>query len=269
MEKIELDSGNFLTFRRNEWDEKVFGCGTVELLGLQYDTPQKAATLLERFDVMNRKLMTGVATTRIDAADKIAKDILQDAGFRYIETTMLFTLNTLHKFSRPAGTGTLVVPVSPPSDADFESIRRIARDAFGFSRYHEDRRIPEILARERYYRWIDDLRRQDKQFLCYKAGAEVVSFLAYHVTGGKEVELILAGSDSGKGFATPFFWISFLDQLKSEGYRKAKAMVSAANTQVVNLYAICGFRVHKSFMGFNKIYPEWGRNESRRIADSD
>lgn len=250
---LALDPEHALRFRFTPWDERVFGFPTAELLEVKYTDPGRIPELLLAYDRVNREAGVGLVCARIDANDFRLKDELARHDFRYVETSLVMANDAVAKhafetvFKR-------TLPLGAPENADeLEQIRVIAREGFQYSRFHEDVRIDRRRARERYYRWVDDLVAQGKRILVYRAQSEVAAFMAYDVRGA-EVDLVLGGSGPGRGFVAPQFWASVLAHLRDEGHRCVIARVSAANLGVVRLYIRLFFNVRSVDLGFTKLY---------------
>ena len=250
--EIRIDDQNVLIHRDTPWDAKSFGFNTNEILSLKYTDNDAAKQLLKMFDYQCKEREITFSYTRIEAEDKWLRNILPQLGFYYAETTLYLTKNDLVK----ENFGTCFkndLPLSVPDAKDFEQIRNIARNDFNYSRFHEDLNINNNAARQRYYNWIDDLQKQNKQFVQYKQNDEVISFLAYEIDGDK-VDLILAGSVADKGFVSFGFWASFLTFFQKLGVKRAKTVISASNIGIMNLYSKLNFKFDKSMLGFHKFH---------------
>ena len=251
-DKLSLDALNYLEFRPTPWDSRAFGFATNEILRVSCSAPERLDELLALFDAHSRKASIRFSYIRVDGADIPLKAAVQRNGFYYAETSLLLSWRNRNAQTAltPLKTG---FTLETPEEGDFERIREIARDSFSHSRFHEDGNIGGEKARLRYYLWIDDLRKQGKKFLVYKAGGTVQSFLAYTFEDGK-LTLILAGSDRAAGFLSCYFWDAFMAHFAAAGCRKAVALVSAANINIVNLYGRLHFECEKMYAGFHKFY---------------
>lgn len=252
MDTLSLDTSNFIEFRATPWDSRVFGFATNEILKVRYETEEGLDQLLTLFDEYNRAENITFTYVRVPGEDARQKAAVQRHGFYYAETSLLlawdkrnsrasnFALRTGFRLEEPAG-------------EDFERIREIARDSFHHGRFHEDCNIDPVKANQRYYLWIDDLRRQDKKFLVYKSGGKVQSFLVYTLENG-QADLVLSGSDASAGFLSCYFWSAFMKYFADSGCRKAQALVSASNLRIINLYSRLDFDCVAMYAGFHKFY---------------
>ena len=257
MQKISNESGDFIEFRDTPWDMRSLGLSAIEVLNFQYATETGLAELFELLDEYCGAHHVDLAYLRIAATDKLAKKMLNRSGYEFIETSIKVVNPNIQKTSFE-----IKIPprfeLHPLVADDIPQIVEIARDAFNFSRFHEDYNIGEVAARQRYAGWIGDLVAQHKNFLVYKAGGEVKSFLVYDEIAEKTISLILAGSEKSQGYLSPFFWSSFLAKLKGAGERRIEAVISAANISVINLYTQFGFKVEMTYFGFHKYFPGSG-----------
>lgn len=253
MTQLAISEGSFLDFRETPWDQRSLGLNAIEILEIQYGGEAGLDALLKSLDkhcVANR---VDLAYLRIDALDKRLKKALNHAGFEFIETSLKMAHQNMQKYDF----GKIIPPrfqLQQPSGEDIPQIKRIAYDAFDFSRFHEDYNISESGARQRYADWIDDLLKQDRKFLVYKPAGCVRSFLAYDEPMTGIVNLVLAGSEKSQGYLSPFFWSSFLAKLKNDGATRVETTISAANVPIINLYARFGFVVEKTCFGFHKYF---------------
>jgi hypothetical protein len=250
---VSLDPEHALRFRFTPWDARALGMGTSELLEVRYKDPQRLPELLQAYDRENAAAGIRLGYTRIHADDRLLKEELARAGFRYVETSMMVSCDGLkkHAFEKVFRR---TVPLAPLTGAEaIAQVREIARDGFDYSRFHEDARIPLERARQRYYHWVDDLVAQGKHLVGYSTEGRVQAFMAYEVTEGR-VTLILGGSRPGNGFVSPYFWASLMAQLRDAGHTSAQARVSAANVGVLRLYIGLFFNVKSVDLGFNKLY---------------
>jgi hypothetical protein len=252
-ETLALDAEHALRYRATPWDARVFGCPTAELVEIKYRDPARIRELLAAYDRLNADAGVRLVVTRIDANDRALKEELARGEFRYVETSLVMANDAIarHAFEKRFNR---TVPLGAAESAeDMEQIRCIARDGFEYSRFHEDVRIDRGHARERYYRWIDDLVAQGKKILVYKAGGRVAAFMAYESRDG-EVDLVLGGAARERGVVAPYFWASVLARLRDEGHRSAIARISAANVRVLRLYISLFFNVRSVDLGFTKLY---------------
>jgi hypothetical protein len=137
-----------------------------------------------------------------------------------------------------------------PVSGDEQALVAIGRDAFNYSRFHEDPFVNVSLARRRIQRWVEDLLRQRTPIWVHRGEAGVDAFVAF-AREESAVELILAGSAADRGFLTPGFFASFMRRFREQGTQKAGTMISAANRVVLDIYAQLGFRTEQTLFGYH------------------
>jgi hypothetical protein len=250
MNRIEINTDNYLEYRDTPWDARAFGFKTNELLEIKFESIRNLQFLIDEYIRYTKENNIKFCYTRIPSDEIQLRKVLQEKGFYYAETSYYLSkiITKRDNFGRIFKNDLII---APPVDDDFEAIRNIARDAFNFSRFHEDCNIDIAKARDRYYNWVDDLRNQGKHFLAYKINQELISFLAYN-TSEKELDLILAGTVAGKGMISFNFWASFMTYFQNQGYSRAKTVISASNIGIVNLYSRLDFKFDKLMLGFHK-----------------
>jgi hypothetical protein len=249
--QIVIDADNVLTFRETPWDTQAFGFSTSEVLTIKYGDQLLLTELLRRYTYQAREDGVQFSYCRISAEDHDLKRALQLADYYYAETSLLLIKTDVHKEHFGKIFKNDLVVSEPQSENDYDQIKIIAKNAFNYSRFHEDPNISSEKARLRYYNWIDDLRAQNKEFLIYKTGNTVNSFITFSVDK-ESVTLYVGGSDLGKGFLTPFFWATFLTKLQLRGVKRVGGIMSAANVPMFNMYVKLAFKVDKVLLGFHR-----------------
>jgi len=178
------------------------------------------------------------------------KYALQKHLFYYAETSALVAKRNVQREDFSAIYKTDYI-LEKPTNSDFQQIADISERAFDYSRFHEDPNIKIEHARLRYRNWIKDLQDQGSSFKIYKTEGQVHSFLAY-IKDKNKVTLQLGGSDVDKGYLSPYFWSSFMNDFKNEGAKRVSAVISASNLNIFNLYIQLKFSIEKVELGFHR-----------------
>jgi hypothetical protein len=251
---VRLDEAHVLTWRTTPWDAAVFGYPTGEILRVQYADPQGLSALLERFAAVRRQAGLRLCVTRVPADDRHLRRALMTSGFVQVETALRMTHPRLGRVAgKPPFADNLVLEAPAPGDGP--ALVEIARDAFNYSRFHEDPFVDVELARRRYQRWIEGLLEQRALVWVHRTEGGVDAFLAY-TREGNTVDLVLMGSAAGRGFVTPSFLASCLRRLRDEGVTRAHATISAANRAILDIYARLGFQTEQTLFGYHLHCPE-------------
>jgi hypothetical protein len=247
--EVRLDGEHVLLWRTTPWDAAVFGHPTGEILSIGYTDPGRLPALLALFSAERRRAGLRLCVTRVPADDRDLRRALMESGFVQVETA----LRMVHtRVGRPVGKPPFAdnLKIEEPVPSDEQALVAIGRDAFNYSRFHEDPFVDINLARRRYQRWIEDLLRQKTPLWVHRGEAGVDAFVAF-AREGSAVELILAGSAADRGFLSPGFFASFIRQFREEGVRRAAATISAANRAVLDIYAQLGFRTEQTLFGYH------------------
>src|SRR5574340_277567 len=252
MQKLEIDSENYLTFRPTPWDERLFGFGTNEIMEVKARDPELIDSLLRLFDRHNRDNGVKFSYTRVDAESLLLKKKLQEAGFYYAETSFYLARRNFQQAVSHVKRHNLLL-LETPCDADFIQIREIAKNDFFHGRFHEDPNIEFPKAQQRYVNIIDDQKNLGRHFSVYRRNGEVLAFHLYMIAGNK-CELILSGTKKERSMLSYYFWASLLEELKRDGIEEVTTMVSAANIPVLNLYSFFDFSFMKTLVGFHKMH---------------
>lgn len=197
--------------------------------------PESLRSWLEANDV-------ALCSSSIAASDSFWRLWLAEAGFRFIDSTLQVSLGPLSKVHLPK----LRLELRPAEPDDHPAIEAIAARSFAHGRYHADPMFPRELANLRYRKWMQAAlsgeKPQDRVFVLGKPG-QVLGF--YHVAlDGDLSDLRLAAvapdlKQTGVGID---LYAGVLETLRKMGIRRVISRISSANTGVMNLYALLGFR---------------------------
>jgi hypothetical protein len=245
--------GAVMHYRATPWDARVMGTSTVEITEIAYAAPGRLGPLWAAFDAACGGDGVGLATTRISADDRALADHLQRAGFHYVETSHPLRLEPLAGRDF-AAVFRKVVAVEHATPHDVEAVAALARDAFEFSRYHEDSRIHADRARARHARWIRDSFTNGDEVLVHRHRGEVAAVMSYRMRDDAAT-LHLGGTLPGLGPVAPMFWAGVLCHLRDRGVRVIDTRASVANLAAVRLHLALGFVPLGTDLGFTKIYP--------------
>jgi GNAT superfamily N-acetyltransferase len=195
----------------------------------------------------------------VAATDSFWRRWLPESGCQFTDFTLQVSLGPLSRAHLPA-TRLAVRPVMPE---DHCAIEAIAGESFAHGRYHADPFFPNELANRRYLRWVQNAlsgaKPEDRVFVLGKPG-EVSGF--YHVTiEGEMSDLRLAAvaphlKKTGAGVD---LYAAMLHELRRLGIRRAVSTISAANSGVLNVYSLLGFRFSKPEIVYHWHAPGGGR----------
>jgi GNAT superfamily N-acetyltransferase len=178
----------------------------------------------------------------IPAGDGFWTSRLPEMDFQFVDFGLRASLNGLQTARLPETR----ISLRRAQREDWAAIESIASQSFHHGRYHADPIFPRELAHLRYRHWIRRaLAAEDSPDRVYALGelGSVNGF--YHVTvEGTTSDLRLAAlSPELQGTMLGFdLYASMLRLLKSSGVRQVLTNISAANTGVMNIYSMLGFR---------------------------
>jgi len=242
--QFEAISGNcaFGSAALVPWDTEIFGFPVAAYkpgsAGAGEDMrpfPAALRSWLEAKDI-------SFCSSSIPALDSFWRFWLTEAGFRFVDSTLQVSLGPLSKVRLPR----LRLELRPAEPDDHPAIEAIAARSFAHGRYHADPDFPRELADLRYRRWMQTAlsgdKLQDRVFVLGKPG-QVLGF--YHVAlEGDLSDLRLAAvapdlKQTGMGID---LYGGVLETLRKLGVRRVVSRISSANTGVMNIYALLGFR---------------------------
>jgi ribosomal protein S18 acetylase RimI-like enzyme len=211
------------------WLSRIFGCPAWRV------GSEVAGEPLTRLQEGRRHF----AYAKLDTSDVVASNALTDIGFRVVDTALSYT-------GMPEGGTATGLRFARPGDRD--AVEGIARQAFRFSRFHLDPRVPDTLANTIKAAWAAnyfDGQRGDGMVIAEHEG-RVAGFLQLLWAGDRLlIDLIgvtskLQGRGLGRGM------IRHAARHGTGDGRMPTGMLvgtQSANTPSVRLYESLGFRM--------------------------
>lgn len=242
------------------WDTEIFG---FPVACYHTGTDQLDRSLSERFSehfpAWAERNRVSLCSCSVPAASSFWKCYLPQVHFSFVDFGLRAALNGLQTTALPEAR----IPVCQAGPEDREAVEAIAVGSFHHGRYHADPLFPRELADLRYRCWARNALAGkhpfDRVFVIGEPG-QIQGF--YHVTiEGAVSDLRLAAVlPELQGTLVGFdLYASVLHLLKQSGVRRVFTSVSAANTGVMNVYSMLGFR----FSAPEAIY-HWHSPETRR-----
>ena len=243
--EISAGKGNRFLIRLNPWDEAAFGFKISEVFDLECADPK----FMQKIDEENRRIGASLCCLRHPANDLNAKKNLLEIGFypseNSFELSALLSLIKTHAYFQFRKT----------READIEALTALAADNFHFSRFHQDPFLDSQAAVERYRNWVRKLAVTPFCLVAENEAAEIVGFFAYEQEQS-DIRLQLAGISSQFRGAGYFFFSSIIESIKTfdPSPKIIRALVSAANLDVINIYSKLNFSFSKSLIDYHKRY---------------
>jgi hypothetical protein len=247
------------------WDEEIFGFPVADLqLGPNppqiQDLPQFVNSLEDFSARTNAQLVS--ARARGDDTKSIAQ--LAKAGFSPVEFSLAASLSKLQS----ARLSTRQVALRRAHPEDHSSLCAIAGTAFQFGRYHTDPRFPRELANARYVHWIRNAlsgsNPNDYVFVLGEPGA-VIGFMDVVICDGR-ADFRLGAVDPERSLSSPGAgFLLYAESIRAAvelGAKSGITKIAAANTGVLNIYSMLGFRFSEP-----EVVLHWhARNSSHLLA---
>jgi hypothetical protein len=222
------------------WDEAILGFPVADLrLGPEPPKAKDVPLLREALLDFCGRTRSELVSVRVAASHTALIALLLHAGFIYVDFSLLPTLPKLEP-------GLLPKPrlgLRQVEPADHDAICQICESAFHFGRYHTDPRFPRELANRRYVQWarraLSGSDPEDRVFVVGKPG-NVIGFM--HVALHEHnADLRLGGVVPGSSLGF-LLYAETLRAVHGLGARSVSTVISAANTQVMQVYSALGFR---------------------------
>jgi predicted N-acetyltransferase YhbS len=176
------------------------------------------------------------------AADSSWRLSLSETGFQFVDFTVQVTLSGLSRAPLPE----VRFELRQAEPADHAAIEAIAAQSFAHGRYHADPLFPKQLADRRYFQWIrralSGTEPQDRVFALGPPG-QVMGF--YHVTlegDVSDLRLAAVAPDWKATMVGVDLYTATLRVLQNLGIRRVVSTISCANTGVMTVYSMLGFR---------------------------
>jgi hypothetical protein len=226
------------------WDEAIFGFPVAALnLG---GAPLPAAEPLTLFTAalrdFCRETKAELVSASVPGGAAVTQSVLCAAGFVPVEFSLLAQIPHLTPARLPQPRFSL----RPAELQDHDAVRRIAGVAFIAGRYHGDPRFPRALANLRYSRWIEralDTPGPGGHVFVLGPPGSVVGFMHVVIRDGHaDLRLGAVDPENDLGFAGFSLYAETLRAVCALGAHSVSAKIAAANTRVLNVCAMLGFR---------------------------
>jgi len=226
------------------WDTEIFGFPVASYRAGSDEALNEAARkdLAAHFYSWMTRYRVSVCGCVIPVGSLFWKSFLPELGFRFVDFGIEARLRNLPSAPLPK----IRAALRSPEPEDRLAIETLAVRSFAHGRYFADPLFPRELAERRYRRWIanalDGVGGLDRVYVLGERGS-VDGF--FHVAvQGQVADLRLAAvapelQSTGMGFD---LYVSVLHELNKMGVRRIVTSISAANTAVMNLYSLLGFR---------------------------
>jgi len=194
---------------------------------------------------------------KLSTIDVSTMRILAKQGFYFIETmlTMQLSLSRMTRQGNEGRTAVHAVRIRPFDKADLDSITRIARSSFSYSRLHVDPNLPVSGANQRYGNWIDNALESGESILVCEdsESKEMLGFFQFRETSSDEIYASLAAVDPrhiSSGVGLSMLEAAF-DECRHRGYNKASLDISTNNRDSFNVTSSMGFRTTAAMSTFH------------------
>lgn len=253
----EFPDGPALTFARVPWDSDILGFEVVELR-LREDDPVAAAQALAKWLRSRAPASPLFLYLRMDLAHVALGAELAHHGFYPVELTYDLSL-PLHRLGSVAPGWKPRARLRAAKPADLPSLLAIAGSAFHADRYHRDPHIPGSRADARFSSWIAEGMKAEEPIFVYEdaRNSEVLGFFHWRPSGERSVDLSLAAVHprfQGTGVGASMYE-AVLCEARALGHDTATTRISAANLDVVNLFARLGFTFRRAQMTWHHFRP--------------
>lgn len=249
MLKCELDKNNFIQYRENTWDSKVFLKNVYEILEVKVDNSHENELIEAFISTLSSNRENILITVRVKANQENLVKIFQKYNFEIVEMSYSLFIRNLQKVN--LGKYKKRIELIKMEEKHLNAVQQISVEAFYYSRYHLDKALPVSQIKQRNKNWVNDMFRNNTFCDVYVDKNEVVSFVFYEINS-ETATLLLGGSKEGKGFFTPLVWNALLIKFQEMGIKQVKTIIQTNNLGSLKLHLNFSFEIDSIFYGLNK-----------------
>jgi len=243
--------GAIFRLQPNKYDKAAFGKVIYDLKNLELERPIEEISFSDEIHRLAIRHGIDGITARISVNQRFERQWLNQSGFYFVETV----LHPWIDLSIFGNTGN-DVEVREANENDIPAIAKIAFEAFGNERYHQDENYDDTMANRRYEAWVTasiKAKAQQKTIALTKDQA-VIGFCVYELLeGGSLCYWHLNAMDpkaQGKGLGK-LGWEAMLSFHRKQKAERVKTTISSANTRALSLYSRLGFRFENTETTFH------------------
>jgi GNAT superfamily N-acetyltransferase len=240
-----------LGMRISNWDTEFWGVRFATLdhlvtIGAEPERRQISASLLRAADAWCEEQRLDFCSARMDAHDVTSLQVLEDHGFRYIETT----IENCIELSGVGCSSPEPAPLRPSRMDDEGALAAIAEDAFLTHRFYADAGFPRHRVDAMYREMVaTSLRDPGTRVLVLEAGGLPRGFIVYRLEDlsayygmqfAKWRLAALAKNSRGQGYGTALFH-GALEAVRGQ-VQVVDSGLTARNLRSLNLHTRVGFR---------------------------
>jgi len=246
--------GSVLSFARVPWDSELLGLDVIEVR-LTEDDLAAAGEALAQWIESCAPRQPSIVYLRTDTGKVALGEKLARLCFYPVELTYELSI-PLHRLGSVAPGWRPRARIRPAVPSDLPSLMAIAGAAFQADRYHLDPHIPASRADARFTSWIAEGMKTGDPIFVYEETRhfEIAGFFHWRSIGEKTVDLSLAAVHprfQGTGVGVSMYE-AVLGECRSGGHEIAITRISAANLDVVNLFARLGFSFRRARMTWHR-----------------
>ena len=227
------------------WDEAIFGFPVADFeAGTNLPQIPDLPLFIAAMQDFSARTKTRLISTHVRGDDMPTIAVLVKAGFSPVEFSLEATLAKLQSANLPARK----IELRKALPEDLPALSAIAGTAFEFGRYHTDPQFPRELATARYVHWIRNAMsgsNPDDHVFVLGEPASPIGFMDVIVSHGR-ADFRLAALDPASSLSAPGAgFLLYAESVRAAlelGARSATTKIAAANTRVLNIYSMLGFR---------------------------
>jgi hypothetical protein len=250
MERLVIDTNNYLHYHDTPWDTQVLGYKTNEIDEIVYSNEYQLNMLIEKFEgyCINQKyLFTNI---RINPEDKILRKVLNQLGYFNAETSLLVERGT-NSFNVDNSVRNLKFTLRDYNVNDLDELQSMANTIFNHGRFFEDPYISYEQAKLRNKNWSNDLLAKSNIYIG-EINTTIFGFMALNVENNKAVLQLGGVKNSFTMYSYSFWYKIFLEIIDKYEVKRISGLVSASNIRILNLYSYFNFKISNTFFGYHK-----------------
>lgn len=253
-EEIVKQNSSFLKFYISPWDTEIFKYKVVNINTIVLDKNEDLKYLLSELDIFCKNEDVKVIVCKVDSADEMLINSLQNHEYKYIEMSVVPYINP-QNINEKQFKEWCNYPIRRAEGKDLNRLKEIARVSFKNDRFHKDVNFSNVQADERYSMWVENSFNDGEDIFVISCENSIAGFFILKTfSEQKYAEMRLGCIDpefQGKKLGLNIN-AEIVLMLREQDILLLDSPISIANLGIFNLYISMGFKFKEQKVCFHK-----------------